>query len=215
MRRPWIAPVVIAAMLAASLLAFPSLPREIPTHWNLRWEADGWMAKWPGAFLFPGLGLLVWLLLLFLPRIDPRRQHYERFRETYWLLVNWIVLLIAFIEVLSFGEALGWPIVGPRLMLVALGVVLIAIGNYLPRVRSNWWIGIRTPWTLESESVWKATHRLAGRCFVGAGVTFLLTIVAPARLRGWIAGTAVMLAAVVPLVFSYVAFRRERSKGVA
>src|SRR5690606_20328504 len=139
MSRPWIGPAVIIAMVAFALAVFPALPEHVPTHWGLSGEADDWMPKWPGAFLPPLLAAGLWVLLLLLRRIDPRRAHYAAFNETFWLLLNVLVLFFALVQVVSLGTALGWPLDASRAILLAVGLLFVALGNYLPRVRSNWW----------------------------------------------------------------------------
>ncbi|HEY8470372.1 MAG TPA: SdpI family protein [Longimicrobiales bacterium] len=211
MSRRWLGPVVVAAMLAFALAVYPSLPERVPTHWGLSGEPDDWMPKWPGAFLPAAMAAGVWLLLVGLRRIDPRRAHYEKFDETYWLLVNLLVLFMALVEVVALGAALGWPLDVARVMLLAAGLLFVALGNYLPRVRSNWWMGIRTPWTLESERVWRETHRVAGWSFVFGGVVTMVAALLPLAARPWVALAGLVVAGFVPVVYSYVLYRRERS----
>lgn len=166
--------------------------------------------KWPGAFLMPAFGLGLWLLFRVLPRLDPRRANYERFEPTYWTVANVVLVFLALVHVLSLGTALGWSIDVPRVILVALGSLFVALGNYLPRVKPNWSMGIRTPWTLDSDQVWRNTHRLGGKTFVAAGlVTIGVALLSPQR--GFaLMFAALVLAALVPLVYSYLAWRRER-----
>jgi|SRR5690554_223024 uncharacterized membrane protein len=211
MSRRWLGPVVVAAMLAFALAVYPSLPERVPTHWGLSGEPDDWMPKWPGAFLPAAFAAGMWLLLIGLRRIDPRRAHYEKFDETFWLLVNVLVLFMALVEVVSLGAALGWPVDVGRVMLLAAGLLFVALGNYLPRVRSNWWMGIRTPWTLESERVWRETHRVAGWSFVFGGVVTMVAALLPLAVRPWVALAGLVVAGFVPVVYSYLAYRRERS----
>jgi len=211
MSRRWLGPVVVAAMLAFALAVYPSLPERVPTHWGLSGEPDDWMPKWPGAFLPAAMAAGVWLLLIGLRRIDPRRAHYEKFDETFWLLVNLLVLFMALVEVVALGAALGWPLDVARVMLLAAGLLFVALGNYLPRVRSNWWMGIRTPWTLESERVWRETHRVAGWSFVFGGAVTMVAALLPPAARPWVALAGLVVAGFVPVVYSYVLYRRERS----
>jgi len=210
MSKPWLGPVVLAAMVAFALAVYPSLPEQVPTHWGLSGEADDWMPKWPGAFLPALLGAGVWLLLLVLRRIDPRRAHYESFRRTFWLLLNVLVLFFALLQVVSLGTALGWPLDAGRVVLLAVGVLFVALGAYLPRVRSNWWIGIRTPWTLESERVWRDTHRVAGRTFTAGGLLTMSAALLPAELRPWFVLAGLFVAGFVPVIYSYLAYRRAQ-----
>lgn len=210
MTKRYFGAVVVVAMVLFTLVVWSQLPERIPIHWNIRGEVDGWAGKWPGAFLLPALGLGMWLLFRVLPRIDPRRVNYERFEPTYWTLANVVLVFFALVHVLSLGTALGWSIDAPRVILVALGSLFVALGNYLPRVKPNWWMGIRTPWTLDSDQVWRDTHRLGGKMFVAAGLaTIAAALLSPQRGFG-LMFAALVLAAMVPLVYSYVAWRRER-----
>jgi uncharacterized membrane protein len=210
MSKPWLGPVLLAAMAVFALAVYPSLPERVPTHWGLSGEADDWLPKWPGAFVPVLIGTGVWVLLLVLRRIDPRRAHYASFRDTFWLLLNVLIAFFALIQVVSLGTALGWPLDGSRVILLAVGLLFIAFGSFLPRVRSNWWIGIRTPWTLESEQVWRETHRLAGRTFTAGGLVTVASALLPPELRPWVALAGLLVAAFVPAVYSYLAYRRER-----
>lgn len=215
MKRPWLAPLVVAAMLAFAAAVYSQLPERVPTHWNFQGEVDGWTDRFPGAFLLPAIALGVWLLLLVLPRIDPRRAHYERFRDTYWLILNLMVLFFAVMHVLSLGAALAWEVNMTRAVFALLGLTFMGLGNYLPRVRSNWWIGVRTPWTLESERVWRETHRVAGRTFVAGGAAALVAALLPAGLATPVAMSGLVAAGLIPLIYSYLAWRREQTESGA
>lgn len=211
MSRRWIGPVLIGLMIAFALAVYGRLPEQVPTHFDLSGEPDGWTSRFPGAFLMPLLAAGVYLLLIVLRRIDPRGANYNRFEETWWVFLNVIALLMTALHVLSLGFAIGWPIEMDRAVIVTMGLLFVGLGNYMPRLRSNWWMGIRTPWTLESEEVWRETHRVGGWAFVAAG---LLVVVAGLLLepgpRAWATGIAFGAAVLVPLVYSYVAYRRLR-----
>ena len=175
---------------------------------------DDWMARFPGAFLLPAIAAGTYLLLFALRRIDPRRAHYARFEDTWWVILNVLALLMAVFHVLTLGLALGWPIDMGRAVTITIGLLFVGLGNYLPRVRSNWWIGIRTPWTLESEAVWRATHRMGGWTFVAAGLALVLAGIAlPPGPREWVAGAALALGVLIPFAYSYLAWRREAAGG--
>jgi uncharacterized membrane protein len=211
MRSRWLAPAVVAAMWVFALAVYGRLPAQVPSHWNLSGEIDGWMPRATGAFLPAAIATLVLALLHWAPRLDPRRENVERFQGDWRLMVNLVVLLFVVLEGVVLGSALGWPIDPTRAIPVALALLLVAIGNYLPRTRSNWFIGIRTPWTMDSERVWRATHRVGGRAFVVAGLLLIPAALLPARVRGAAILTVLAVAVAYPLVYSYVAWRRESS----
>jgi uncharacterized membrane protein len=211
MKSRWLGTAVAAAMWAFALSVYARLPQRVPSHWNLRGEVDGWMDKPWGALLQPAVATLMLGLLWLLPRIDPRRANVERFAEDRRLLINLIILFMAVVQVTTLGHALGWPLQVDRVVMAAVGLLLVGLGNYLPRIRSNWFIGIRTPWTMDNERVWRATHRVGGRAFVAAGLVMAVGAALPEPLRAWTTGAAIAVAVVVPLVYSYVAYRRDQA----
>ena len=209
MRRRWVGMLLVTAMLGLSLWAYPQLPERMPTHWNVRGEVDGWSGRW-AVFMQPAMALVLMVLLPLLRKIDPRRENYARFEPTFWLLINLVVGFLLIVHVMMIGSALGWPLPPTDVVvMMAVGVLLIMLGNYLPRVRSNWWMGIRTPWTLSSERVWRSTHRLGGRTFVLGGLILLASPLLPASVRGYAIITAVTVSALIPAVWSYIDWRRE------
>jgi uncharacterized membrane protein len=209
MKSRWLGAAVAAAMWAFALGIYARLPQRIPSHWNLQGEVDGWMDKPWGPFMQPAIATLMLSLLWLLPRIDPRRANVERFAEDRRLLINLIILFMAVVQAATFAHALGWPVQVDRVILASIGLLFVGLGNYLPRIRSNWFMGIRTPWTMDNERVWRATHRVGGRTFVAAGLVMALAALLPEPLRKWTAGAATAVAVAVPLVYSYVAYRRD------
>jgi uncharacterized membrane protein len=215
MNRRWIGAVIIGAMLAFTLTVWHGLPDTIPTHWDLNGEVNGRSPRWPGAFVAPGIALAIWLLLPLLRRLDPRRDNYERFDETFFLLLNVIVLFVAVVHTLTLSVALGWDVDVSRAMSAMIGVMFVVMGNFLPRIRSNWWMGVRTPWTLDNERVWRETHRLAGWTFVAGGCLAVLGSFLPAPYRTPVMLTGLIGGGLVPVVASYVFWRREQREGEA
>jgi uncharacterized membrane protein len=111
---------------------------------------------------------------------------------------------------MTLAVSLGYEVDVTRWMLAGVGVMFVVLGNYMPRIRSNWWMGIRTPWTLENEEVWRRTHRFGGRTFVAGGV---VTIAASLLLGGrsaWVSLAAMVIAGLSPVVYSYVVWRGVR-----
>lgn len=211
MSRRWIGPVLIVLMIAFALAVYGRLPEQVPTHFGLSGEPDGWTSRFPGAFLAPAIAAGLYVLLFLLRRIDPRRANYDRFDATWWVFLNVIALLMAALHFLTLGFAIGWPIDMDRAVTVTLGLLFVGLGNWMPRLKSNWWMGIRTPWTLESEEVWRETHRVGGWAFVAAGLAVVLAgVLLEPGPRAWAVGIALGAAIVVPLVYSYVAYRRLR-----
>ncbi|HEX2079698.1 MAG TPA: SdpI family protein [Longimicrobium sp.] len=209
MKSRWLAPAVTAAMWIFALAVYARLPQRMATHWNVRGEVDGWMEKPWGAVMMPLMATGTLALLWLLRRVDPRSRNIDRFRDEWLLVVNLTFLLFAVLEVVMLGHALGWPVSVDTIIPLAIGLLLVGIGNYLPRIRSNWFMGIRTPWTLDNERVWRATHRVGGRTMVAAGLVMMLSVLLPPSARTTAFIVATVLGAGVPLVYSYVAWRRD------
>jgi len=147
-----------------------------------------------------------------LPRIDPRGQGYTGFFRTYALIMNSLVLFFAGLQVITIGVAVGWPVSVPRLLSVGMSLLIIVLGNELGRVTPNYFVGIRTPWTLADPDVWRKTHRVGARLFVaGGGLAALSSLVVP---EAWLF-VATLLFVIVPVLatipYSYVVWRQLRS----
>jgi uncharacterized membrane protein len=210
MTRRWFGLALIGAMLVLAVWAYGRLPEQVPSHWNAQGEVDAYSGRWI-VLMAPGIALVTWLLMPVLRRIDPRSEHFALFEGTFWLVINVIIAFLFVVHVMVIGAGLGWPMPGvDRMMMMGTGVMLLVLGNYLPRVRSNWWMGIRTPWTLSSEQVWRTTHRLGGRTFMIGGVLVLAGMLLPAGQRVWVMVAAVAVSVLIPAVWSYVAWRREQ-----
>lgn len=210
--RKLVAPALILATLAFSIAAWGRLPERMPMHWGLNGEVNGYGSRAEGAFLLPGIMLALWLLLRFLPRIDPRRANYAKFADTYELLVNSLVALFGVMHVALIGAALGWPVSMERVAPALIGLQFIILGNALPRARPNWWFGIRTPWTLSNDRVWTRTHRVGGYLLSGAGVVLLVAAALPGAWTFALGIAAAVAAGFGSLVYSYFVWKQESSQ---
>ena len=154
------------------------------------------------------LGLTV--LFNALPKVDPRRENYAKFLDSYWLIANAILVFTGLAHGLIIANGLGYTVQVDRLLPLAVGLLLAFLGNYLTRVEPNWFIGVRTPWTLSSDTVWRKVHRTAGWLFVIAGLAIAAGAFAPRSAFVPLFVTAIVVAAGIPVVQSYVLWRREQ-----
>ncbi|MGH7460376.1 MAG: SdpI family protein [Longimicrobiales bacterium] len=208
--RKWYPAIVIALAFVFSAVVYGRLPERVPVHWNLSGEVDRMGSRLEGAFLLPLLALALWGAMRVFPRIDPRKANYERFRGTYDFLVNSLITMFVLFHVVVLGNALGWPLPLTRIVPALIGLFLIAIGNVLPRARSNWWIGVRTPWTLSSEHVWARTNRLAGYLLMGTGVVLLIFAALASPWALTMGAVAAAVIAVFSITYSYWLWRKEK-----
>jgi len=171
-----IAAAMIAATLVVTALLYPHLPDQIPTHWNFKGQINHYGSR-QSIFMLPGIMAGMLLLFAVLPWLSPKRFEVDTFRSTYLYLMILVLALIAYLHALILWAAFSRPLNMPRSLMGALFLFLILMGNVLGKVKRNFYIGVRTPWTLASEKVWYATHRFAAKAFVAAGLLWLLSMI--------------------------------------
>jgi uncharacterized membrane protein len=209
--RKWLPLALILIAYGASAVVWSRLPDELPVHWNASGEADRIGSKFEGALLLPTAALLMFGLFRVFPRIDPRRANYAKFTDTYeWVIVLIIGFIVA-LHLLLLASAMGVPIALDRAFPALFGLLIIGIGNLLPRARSNWWFGFRTPWTLSDEYVWARTHRVGGYAMMLGGATLLVSALAPSVLPLQVAIGLAVAAGLFPVVYSYFLWRSRRA----
>jgi uncharacterized membrane protein len=213
--RKWIAPLIVVASILITAIVYPRLPQTIPTHWNMSGHVDGYGTRTWGAWTMPAFLILLWAMIRWLPSIDPRGENYARFSGAFEAIIIMIMLFIFAVQMVLLAAALGQPIDMQRLAPAGMGLLLLGVGNLLPRAKPNWFVGIRTPWTLSNDRVWEKTHRVGGYFIVAGGaLTVLTAIIAPQ----WAFGVMIAVcasAAVFLLVYSYIVWRQETSAASA
>ena len=176
------------------------LPEEIPTHFNLLGQADGYNHKMSAIFGLPTLMLLMHWLLLFIMIKDPKSSNIS---SKIQLLIYWIIPFVSCLSMISiFGESLGYSMMSGLLAQIFMGVVMIVIGNYLPKTHRNYIIGIRLPWTLENDENWRKTHRLAGKIWVLGGLLLFLNSFVQLYVY-WVFFLTLFFVVIIPSVYSY------------
>jgi len=215
-RFKWVIIVIILQIITAFYLGLQLADDvKIPSHWNIRGEIDGYMGKWTGILLFPGLNIFIFLLMYFLPVYSARyKDHEEQFDK----ILPWFTLIIVFffaaIHLYTILLAKGVFEPNGECILALIGLMFILLGNLLPKIPSNFIAGIRTPWTLSSEIVWRKTHRVGGVCFILAG---LIMVVIPLIFKGSqsvfiITFILLMSTILYSVIYSYMLFKREQKK---
>ncbi len=208
--RKWIPLLIVAAALIASAVVYPDLPERMPTHWNFAGEVDGWSPRAWGALGLPVIIAFLWALMRWLPSIDPRGKNYEKFGGTFEGIMLSVMLFMLVLHAILLRAALGYPVAIERVVPAGIGILFIVIGNLLPRARSNWFVGIRTPWTLSSDRVWEKTHRVGGRLFVAGGVLLVLAAFLGAAWSERVLIAVVVVCSLGAVVYSYIEWRKEK-----
>jgi uncharacterized membrane protein len=201
--------MILGATLAG-LLLWNRLPDQMASHWNINDEVDGYMSKFWGVFMVPLITLGMFVLFLVIPSIDPLKANIAQFREAFNLVIVLIVAFLLYIYGLTLAWSMGYTdFKMSTSMLPAIGLLFIFIGFMLRQAKRNFFIGIRTPWTLSSDRVWDKTHQIGSTLFMLSG--------ALAFVGSFFGGMAAFLMLMIPIfastiflvIYSYVLYKQE------
>ena len=207
-KKDWYILLLILATLIFGLIVYPDLPEQVPRHWNIHGEVDGWMDKSFAVWFFPVLNLGLYALFLVLPQLDPRRENYRRFSRAYRIIRILILLFMLLIYLVTLLVALGYPLQVDTFVRFAVSLLFLLLGNYMGKIKHNYFLGIRTPWTLANEEVWRITHRFAAPLWVGAGALGMALSFFRSPWSAYVFFGAIILVALAPAVYSYLLYRK-------
>lgn len=200
---------LILAQFVTAAVIWNQVPEQMPVHWNLAGEVDGYGGRFVGLLLVPLTTLGLYFLLLGLPYLDPGKLNYAKFAKTYLMLRTTMVVFMTVLYAVSIAPNFGWKFNMSRVIFVLVGLLLASLGNWLGKIRPNWFVGIRTPWTLSSKLSWTKTHRVAGWLFIVMGLTFCTALFLPFLWVFW-AGMAVGGVTVLTiLIYSWHVWRHD------
>lgn len=200
---------ILILSFVVSLYFYPQMPGKMATHWNARGEVDGYMSKFLGTFLLPFVMVGLALLFIAIPVIDPLKENIKKFRKYYdWFIVFFLIFMLS-IQMHIILWNIGIQISPNVIMPVGIGLLFFYIGILCENAERNWFIGIRTPWTLSSEKVWRKTHKIGGKLFKIAGVIALIGMFFRSHAVFFIIVPAI-LAAGYSIVYSYFEFQKEK-----
>ena len=187
------------------------LPEKVPTHFNIEGVANGWSDKTTLLFIPGALGVGIYILMLVTPFLDPKnriQQMGEKFYTFRFMLTLFTSVLMTYILYSSKEGSLK----NPNMLIALIGALFAILGNYFQTIRPNYFIGIRTPWTLENEQVWKKTHLLGGRIWMAGGILIIvLSFLIKDNHSLMIAfGILSLIMVIIPVIFSYAEFKREK-----
>jgi uncharacterized membrane protein len=209
------AAVVILAVLAGTLVAYPALPNVVPIHWDAHGQVNGWGPKWSLFLYGPGGMLLIVLMFAALPWLSPKKFEVDSFRATYLYIMIVIVAMMAccqgLILLAALGSLSGVAFDISRAIEGGVCLLMALLGNVLGKVRRNFFVGIRTPWTIANEHVWNRTHRFAAKTFFAGGLLGLAAVVL--RAPFWMPIAAILIAALVPAAYSLVFYKQLERRG--
>lgn len=204
--------VLILIVILAGVFLWSRLPETMASHWNEADQVDGTMGKFWGTFMVPAMMIGLTLLFLAIPAIDPLKKNIAEFRGWFNIIIVFFNLFMAFVHGLTLAWNLGHT--GFRMssvMLPAVGLLFVALGLMMRNAKRNYFIGIRTPWTLANDIVWEKTHKLGSKLFIVAGVLTGLALFFPDK-AVLILMVSILGAALIAIAYSYLVFRQEEKK---
>jgi immunity protein, SdpI family len=202
--------LMIVAATIVGLALWSRLPDPMASHWGPNDEVNGYISKFWGVFLLPLITLGMFLLFLLIPNIDPLKANIAQFRDVFNLFIALIVAFMVYLYFLTLRWNLGYTdFAMSKAMLPALGVLFFFVGYMLRKAKRNFFIGIRTPWTLSSDRVWDETHRLGSVLFMVSGVLAFIGSFFGGATAFWFLFIPLIGSALVTVVYSYVLYQQE------
>jgi uncharacterized membrane protein len=208
-------PIIGIVLMPFIYLAFiwNTLPAKVPTHWNYKGEADHWGDKFSLLGLLFMLPVFTYLLMLIIPKIDPKKK-ISLMGGKFYQLKFFLVLIMSLIAFFILYITKNSNFSNPNLDFVLAGLLLMVLGNYFKVIQPNYFIGIRTPWTLENTEVWKATHLFAGKLwFIGGLVILIGALTVTGNSFSIVFISLILFLAIVPMGYSYIKFKEMEKKG--
>ncbi|HUW71869.1 MAG TPA: SdpI family protein [Candidatus Humimicrobiaceae bacterium] len=207
--------VIIIGIIILSFLVgvyfYSQMPERMASHWNAQGEVDGYMSKGRGLFFMPLMSAGLLLLFLIIPKIDPLKENIKKFRKYFDGFIVLLMLFLFYVYLLTIFWNIGARFNMSQLMIPAMGILFYYCGILVENAKRNWFIGIRTPWTLSSEAVWDKTHKIGGRLFKIAGVVAFLGIFFPKQSILFVL-IPVLLVTAYTLIYSYFEYQKEIKK---
>jgi len=200
--------ILIVLGFVIGIYFYPSLPSRVPKHWNSQGQIDGYGSKLFVTFGMPLINLGMYLLFLVLPYIDPKRKNYESFQQTYQYLKCLLIIFFLGLELVTLLIATGAVDITSMLIQILVSLLFILLGNVMGRFKHNYFVGIKTPWTLANEQVWRKTHRMAGPIWVMGGILNILLAVTGINFNGMAFIIIVVAIVIVPTVYSYIIYQK-------
>lgn len=213
LKKEWYVLVILLLPFIASAILWNDLPDQVPVHFNIHGEADDYGPKWMNAIMLPVIGIAVYFLLIFLPAIDPKKRIESTQKP---IAAIRIITSVFFVSIYGIVMAitLGYQIDMGNYIFIVVGLLFMVLGNYMNSVKPNYFIGIRTPWTLENPEVWKKTHRLGSKLWIIGGLLFILApLLFGISETAFITLTLFVIAILVgvPVVYSYIMYKNNQT----
>lgn len=201
--------IVVALAVILAIVGILIMPDTIPTHFGPSGEPDAWGSKFT-VLLYPAILVLVTVLAVPMIKLDPKQDNYERFSKYYYNFFLGFALFFLAMEAANIAIAMGAAINVGSIICFVTGVLMFFVGNMMPKIKQNFFFGIKTPWALTDEENWFKTHRLGGKTFAAGGIAIMIAAFIPGESKIWILLAVVLVMVFVPFVYSYVIFKNKQ-----
>jgi uncharacterized membrane protein len=201
--------VIVLISFAIGIYFYSRMPEMMASHWDYRGEVDGYMPKFLGLFLMPIISAVLFGFFLLIPKLDPLKENIQKFSKYFDGYILFFELFLLYVYLLTILWSLGVTFNMTAAIMPALGVLLFGMGILVEKAERNWFIGIRTPWTLSSETVWRKTHQLGGKLFKAIGIISVLGFLLPDFAVFFILAS-VLIVSFYLVVYSYLEYKKEK-----
>jgi len=213
MKKHLIPILMILISISLWLIFYPQLPDQVPMQWGVDGSVNWSASKFIALFTNNGMYVLLYLIILFSPKIDPKKKNYQQFSRSYEIITLSIMSLFLLINLIVLFTSLGYPLQIHFFIPILVGLLLIIFGNYMQTIKPNWLFGIRTPWTLDNEEVWRKTHRLGARIFIILGFILITTPFISDQYVLPVTLISIFVGALIPIFYSYYLYQKLNKSG--
>lgn len=195
--------------LVLTIIFYNKLPEQIPMHWDIHGNIDRYDNKFPNAYILPLFALIMPLFMELMSKIDPKKKNYANFKNSFYIMQLIIVLVFGSLNILTLLVSLGYDFISVDLFVkIAIALMFVVMGNIMPKLKHNYFIGVRTPWTLASEEVWFKTHRFSGiNWFIGGLIMLALSFI-PGTIAATLYFITILISSLASVIYSYVIFAK-------
>jgi len=204
--------IILGIILLSFLIGiylYPKMPEKMASHWNAQGQVDGYVSKFWGLFLMPFISLALFLLFILIPKIDPLKANIEKFRKYFDGFIIFTILFLFYLFTLTIFWNFGVKFSMNQVLPPAFGILFFYCGILIEKAKRNWFIGIRTPWTLSNDKVWERTHKIGGKLFKVVGIIAFLGIIFP-NYAFFLILFPVIAVSIYTVIYSYFEYRKER-----
>lgn len=201
--------LLLTLMFLGSILFYSALPSEMPMHWEINGQVNSYMRKDIAVALLPLIAAGMFILFKVIPELDPKKNKYKLFKKEWEIIQTTLIGFFAYLHFMIFLVSIHPEISIVPLLFFGIGILFMIVGNYLPKIKQNYFVGIKIPWTLSSADNWDKTHKFGGKCFMISGfIIFIESFIfwnAPVIIFG-----TILLTVILPIIYSYAIYSSSR-----